>query len=181
MNLLKNYYTKIIKQDFINKFKTPNNTKIPKLKKITLNFGCKNFSIQKFATTMLALEIITTKKALTTTSKKQNILLKIQKGQPAGGKVELENNEIHFFINKLNLEILPKFRNFSGFNIKDRKHNFHCQLPKNSIKLYELETQDPLFADLPTLDINVSTNSKNTKKLLFFIKSMKLSISKYQN
>jgi len=130
MNPIKNYYNKIIKQDFVNKFNASHNKKIPKIKKLTLNFGCKSFTIQKFATTMLALEIIAKKKASITTSKKPNIFLKIQRGQPAGGKVELRKKNAYVFINKLNLIIfnLPKFKNFSGFKLKNQ--TLLCQLPK---------------------------------------------------
>nr|YP_010377409.1 ribosomal protein L5 [Navicula tsukamotoi]QYB23096.1 ribosomal protein L5 [Navicula tsukamotoi] len=176
MNPFKNYYKRIVKQDFINKFKTNRNKKLPKLKKITLNFGCKSFPLPKFATTMLALEIITKKKPSITKSKKPNILLKIQKGQPVGGKVELKKNSAYTFINNLNLTILAQFKNFSG--VKMKNHTLFCQLPKNTIKLQELEAQYPLFSELPILDINISTNVKNTNELMFFAKSMKLSKNK---
>ena len=62
MNSFQTYYKRVIKQDLTNKFIFSNNKKIPKFKEITLNFGCKNMTIQKFATTMLALEIISLKK-----------------------------------------------------------------------------------------------------------------------
>ena len=61
MHFLSYYNEKIIKHDLINKFTYNKPAEIPELKKITLNFGCKNFPIQKFATTLLALEIITNK------------------------------------------------------------------------------------------------------------------------
>ena len=172
MNPFKNYYKRIIKQDFINKFETSNNKKLPKLKKITLNVGCKNFPLSKFATTLLALEIITKKKASITISKKPNVLLKIQKGQPAGGKIELKKNSAYIFVNNFNLTISAQLKNFSGFKIKNQA--LFCQLPKNTIKLQELEIQYPLFSEFPTLDISVSTNSKNTTELIFFTKSMKI-------
>ena len=115
MNFYKTYEKRIIKQDLINKFQFQNSKKLTQLKKITLNFGCKSFQTQKFAATMLALELIASKKGMVTTAKNPNILLKIQKGQPAGCKVELRNEEICQFITKLSLEILPKLKHFSGF------------------------------------------------------------------
>lgn len=93
MDFYTNYYKQIIKQDLINKFKCKNNKTIPKFVKITLNFGCKNFTIQKFATTMLALELLTFKKSSITHAKTPNVLLKIQKGQPAGCKVILKKKK----------------------------------------------------------------------------------------
>ena len=100
-NSIEIFNKKIIKHDLINKFNYTNIQKIPKIQKLTLNFGCKNFNIQKFATTLLALEIIASKKGGLTIAKKANILLKIQKGQPAGCKVTLRKKDIHSFLNKI--------------------------------------------------------------------------------
>ena len=172
MNPLKKYYKRIIRHDFVNKFRIKHNENLPDLKKITLNFGCKGFPTPKFATTALALEIIAKKKASITTSKKPNILLKIQKGQPVGNKVELKKNRAHIFINNFNLIVLTQSKNFSGFKVKNQA--IFYQLTKNTIKLQELETQYPLFSELPILDITIFANSKNTNKLMFFTKSIKI-------
>ena len=174
MNFFKKYYTRIIKQDLINKFIFANNNKVPKLKKITLNFGCKNISIQKFATTMLALELISLKKSTITVTKKPNVILKIQKGQPAGCKVELKNDQIFTFLTKLHLEIMPKFKNFNGFKIEKQIYNFFFQIPGNEIRLKEFENQYPLFSTLPVLDVNIFTTTKNSKELIFIAKAIKL-------
>ena len=172
MNPFKNYYKKIIRQDFVNKFKTNHNEKLPNLERITLNFGCKGFTLPKFATTTLALEIIAKKKASITTSRKPNVLLKIQKGQPAGNKIELKKNRAYVFINNFNLSVLTQFKNFSGFKVKNQAISY--QLPKNAIKLQELEAQYPLFSELPVLDVTIFANSKSNSQLIFFTKSIKL-------
>jgi large subunit ribosomal protein L5 len=97
MHLLNIFNNKIIKHDLVNKYHYKNLQNLPKLKKITLNFNCTNFNTQKFATTLLALEIITAKKGSLTTAKVPNVLLKIQKGQPVGCKITLKKNlSIHF-------------------------------------------------------------------------------------
>lgn len=180
MHFLKYYNQKIIKNDLINKFKYNKINNIPKLEKIILNFGCQNFNIQKFATTFLALEIITRKKGNITMAKKANILLKIQKGHPAGCKVILRRNEIYDFLTRLHIEILPKLRNFSGLRLKITNSNFSFKLLSNQIVLQEFEEQYPLFANIPNLDIHISTNSKTRKELLFFIKSLKFPIYNIQ-
>jgi large subunit ribosomal protein L5 len=180
MNFLKYYNEKIIKQDLINKFKFNNLNEIPYLKKITLNFGCKNFTIHKFATTMLALEIIVKKKSTLTISKHANVLLKIQKGQPAGCKVVLKKKMMYDFLTKLILDILPKLKNFLGFKIKLKISIFSFKLYNNEIVLQEFEEQFPLFNNLPNLDIDILTNSKNKKELLFLIKSLKFPIKNFK-
>ena len=179
MNLFQIYYKQIIKQDLTNKFIFSNNKKIPKLKKITLNFGCKNMTIQKFTTTMLALEIISLKKGAITTTKKPNVILKIQKGQPTGCKVNLKGHQIYLFLTKLYLEIIPKLKNFRGFKIEKQVFNFFFQIPTNEIVLKEFEEQYPLFSNLPSLDVNILTTTSNPKELIFLAKAMKLPF--YQN
>ena len=179
MNLFQTYYKHIIKQDLTNKFIFSNNQKIPKLKEITLNFGCKNMTIQKFTTTMLALEIISLKKGTITATKKPNIILKIQKGQPTGCKVNLKGRQIYPFLTKLHLEIIPKLKNFRGFKIEKQVFNFFFQIPTNEIVLKEFENQYPLFSNLPILDVNILTTTKNPKELIFLAKAIKLPF--YQN
>lgn len=173
MNFLHAYNTKIIQYDLINKFPHKNIKTIPKLKSMTLNFGCKNFNIQKFATTLLALEILTSKKGTLSVSRNANVLLKIQKGQPAGCKVILKGKEVNTFLTKLQLEMLPKLKNFIGFKFNVKASTLSFQFLRNNITLPEFDNQYPLFSNLPNLDIHISTDARNQKELLFLIKSMK--------
>ena len=177
MHFLNYHNEKIVKQDLLNKFIYEDSTKIPELKEISLNFGCKNFSMQRFASTILALEIITNKKPSITTAKHPNILFKIQKGQPAGCKVVLfEKKLIYNFLNRLIIEILPKLKNFSGLKVQTSESSFSFKLSSNEIMLHEFEELYPQFANLPDLDIHISTNSKSHKELLFLIKSLKFPV-----
>ena len=176
MHLLKNLNEKIIKHDLINKYRYKNTKDLPKLKNITLNFGCSNFNIQKFAITLLALEILTSKKSGLTKSKSANVLLKIQKGQPAGCKVTLEKKDIYKFLNKLIIENLPRLQNFSGFKIKIKTSIVSFKLSNKEISLQEFDNQYPLFENLPYLDVNVLTTAKSDKELLFLLKAIKIPI-----
>lgn len=173
MYSLENYNERIIKHDLLNKFKYSNVKSIPNLNKITLNFGCKNFNIQKFATTFLALEIITKKRSTLTLAKNANVFLKVQKGQPAGCKVVLKKKEVYVFLTKLFLEILPRIKNFKGFNIQIETSCFFFKLLNNEILLKEFEEHYPLFADLPNLDVHISTDASHREELIFLIKSIK--------
>ena len=174
MNIFDSYYKRTIKQNCVNKFVINKHRNIPKLEEITLNFRCENFSIHKFATTMLALEIITKKKSEILVSKKPNILLKMQKGLPVGCKVRLKNEKLYSFIARLSIEILTKSKNLSGFKVENRRHNFSFQLAGNQIFLKEFENSYPLFANLPILNINIKTNSTNPNEKVFLAKSLKI-------
>ena len=50
------------------------------------------------------------------------------------------------------------------------------KLLNDNIKLQEFENLYPLFADLPNLDITITTNTTNYKELIFLIKSTKIPI-----
>ena len=177
MHFLEYYYERVIKQDLINKFNYKTVNELPKLKKIILNFGCKNFSMQKFAKTLLALEFLAVKKGTITLTHNSNILLKIQKGQPAGCKVILTKTEMYKFLSKILIEILPKIKDFSDLKTKTQESTFFLTLNKNNLLLQEFEEQFPLFSDLPNLEINIQVNAKTENELLFIIKSFKLYIS----
>ena len=123
---------------------------------------------------MLSLEMISLKKGTITITKKPNVILKIQKGQPAGCKVKLKNQQMYLFLTKLHLEIIPKLKNFKGFSVEKQIFNFFFQIPSNEIALKEFENQYPLFSNLPILDINIFTTTKNPKELIFLAKTIKL-------
>jgi large subunit ribosomal protein L5 len=175
------YNQKIIKHDLVNKFHYKNVQDVPELKQVTLNFGCKGFNAQKFATTLLALEILASKKGSITTAKKANLLLKIQKGQPAGCKVILKKKEMYTFINKLLIEILPRVKNFTGFKVQVQTSTLSFQLPSNQIVLQEFEDVYPLFSNLPHLDVSILTTAKSRKELIFLIRSLKIPIHKEES
>lgn len=174
MNLLKTLENRILKQDLINKYRYKNINELPKIKKIILSFSCTTETIQKFATTMLALEMIASKKSSLTTSKSANVFLKVQKGQPAGCKVVLKKKYIYNFLEKLILEILPKLTNFSGFHVQAKGSTLSFKLFSRELLLKELENQYPLFDNLPVLDIHIITTAQTKKECLFLAKTLKI-------
>ena len=169
----------VIKNDLINKYQYTNIKSVPKIKKITLNFNnCANFSIQKFATTLLALEIIASKKSSIKVAKTPNLTLKIQKGQPIGCQVTLKKKNIDQFLDLLIIKMLPKLTNFPDLSIKTKTSTFSCSLLNKEIILQELDKQYPLFTNLPNLNIQILTTTPNNTELLFIIKSIKIPIIK---
>jgi large subunit ribosomal protein L5 len=175
MNLLKNYYKKVIKYDLINKFFYNNLNDIPELKKIILNFGCKNFEIKNIAAALLSLELLTTKQGTTTKSKRANILLKIRKGYPVGCMVILTNAKMYQFFFKLLTEVFPNLKDFKGIQVSKKlgQKSFSFTLT-DLINFKELEKQFYLFTHLPPLNIVFVTNTKTRKELIYLLKSFKL-------
>lgn len=173
MNLLQYYYKTIIKYDLINKFHYTKTDEIPKLKKIILNFGCKQNELKNLAASMLALELITTKQGIITKSRKPNILLKIRKGNPIGCLVILKKEKMYTFFLKLLNDIFPALRDFNGLFTKKNFNSFSFTLTQ-LITFSELENQFYLFSKLPPLNITFVTNTKTKKELVYLLKSFKL-------
>lgn len=179
MNILSAYYEKIIKYDLINKFSYNDVAELPKLKKIILNFGCKSSEIKDLAASLLALELVTTKRGIFTISRRANILLKVRKGYPVGCLIVLEKNDMYRFFLKLLNEVFPTLKEFKGIRlIKNRKlekTSFSFTL-KELISFKELGTYFYLFNKLPPLNITLITNTKTQKELLYLVTSFKLPI-----
>jgi len=175
MNILEHYYKKIIRRDFINKFSYTYVEEVPQLKKIVLNFGCKNSDVKSIASALLSLELITTKKGSLVKSKRANVLLKIRKGNPVGCVVVLKDNVMYNFLFKLLSEVLPNLKFFTGLNLSKKcgKTSFSFTL-KDLINFKELEKQFYLFINLPPLNITLITNARTKKELLYLLQSFKL-------
>nr|QYB22891.1 ribosomal protein L5 [Nitzschia ovalis] len=175
MNLLENYYKKIIRYDLINRFFYTHLNDIPKLKKIILNFGCKSFEMKNIVASLLALELVTGKQASVTKSKRANILLKIRKGHPVGCMVVLTKSEMYVFFSKLLIEVFPNLRDFKGLSILKKKETKSFSLTlMDLITFKELEKQFYLFTNLPPLNIVLVTNTKTRKELMYLLNSFKL-------
>lgn len=173
--MLENYYKKIIRHDLINKFNYTHLEEIPQLKKIILNFGCKNSDVKSVASALLSLELITMKRGSLVKSKRANMLLKIRKGNPVGCSVVLKNSVMYDFFFKLLSEVFPNLKSFTGLNVSKKvgKSSFSFTL-KELINFKALENQFYLFIDLPPLNITLITTAKTQKELLYLLQSFKL-------
>ena len=91
MFFFQNYYKNIVNYDLINKFNYINIIKLPTIQKFVLTITTNN--INKLTSTFLFLELITGSKCYTLISKKPNMSLKIQAGNPIGCKVTLRKKK----------------------------------------------------------------------------------------
>ena len=175
MNILEKFYRKVIRYDLVNKFSYTKVEEIPKLKKIVLNFGCKNFELKNIASALLSLELITTKRGSLTRAKRSNILLKIREGYPVGCVVILKKTKMYDFFLKLLVQVFPNLKVFEGISTskKSEKISFSFTL-KDLISFKELEKQFYLFSKLPPLNITIFSNAKTKKEMLYLMQSFKL-------
>lgn len=179
MTFLKNYYSKTIKKDLINKFNFKNVKNVPCLKKIVVNFGHNSTDLKITATHLLALELITNKRGTITQTKKPNILLKIRKNHPVGAKVCLKKNDMFEFTSKLINEVIPKLKNFKGFNtLKKSQNNTLSFRLYDALNFNELESHYNLFNKISKMNVTLTTNLGKKDEVKFLLKSMQIEISK---
>lgn len=177
MHFLECYYNQIIKYDFINKFIYLDINKIPKLKKIILNFNCDNLIIKNFVTALLTLEIISSKKAHATKAKTFNVFLKIQKGQLTGCKIILRKKDMYQFFAKFLTDVIPNSRLFFKLKVSTPIVNsFSFVLSNNHLFFSEINNHFNLINRVSNLNITIVSTAKTQKELFFLLKSLKLPI-----
>ena len=177
MHSIEYFNFKTLKYDLANKFFYKKTKRIPAIKKIILNFGCKTTEIKLLAESLLALELITSNQGKLTTAKKINIILKIRKGNPIGCKVTLQKKQMFNFLEKIFINIFPNIKNFTGIklnkNIDTKALSYQLC---DTLHFDGLEEHYYSFNNLPNLNITILTNVKNKKELMFILKSIQFPI-----
>ena len=175
MHFLNYFYIKTLKFDLTNKFYYTNLKKLPKLKKVILNFGCKTTNLKTLAIHLLALELITNQKGVLTISKRPNLLLKIRKGNPTGCKLTLKKTLILSFLSKSLNEIFPKIKNFDGITVHQKvEKNTLSFVIRDTLNFSELTENYYLFNNLSKLSLSFVTTVKAKEEMLFILKSLQL-------
>ena len=176
MNYIDKFNNNIVKYDLFNKFNYNYSSNIPTLKKITLNFGINNSDLEKLISSALFLKLISDRKSSLTSSKISDIKLKIKKGYPVGCKVTLKKDKMFNFLLKFIIKIITKSKNFRKISLKTKNNSVSFTIKKTDLKTTELEYYYNILTNKITdLNINISTNAKTEKELLFLINSLKLS------
>jgi large subunit ribosomal protein L5 len=176
MNILEQFKNDRIPYEFINKFNYKITKKIPKLKKIILNFGCKSTHIKTLSTSLLALELITNQKGTLTKTQQANILLKIRKNQPVGCKVTLKSQSALSFISLYIINVIARSKYLKIQKIK-KKELVYSYLITEPLLFKELEKNYSLFNTLNVLSVTVVTKSKTNKELKYILKLFKFPIT----
>jgi large subunit ribosomal protein L5 len=177
MHFLNHFYQRNLKFDLINKFYYTDLKKLPKLKKVILNFSCKTTELKTLATKLLALELITGQKGMLTISRRPNLLLKIRKGNPTGCKLSLRKTFMLDFFSKSSNEIFPKVKNFTGITVNKKiEKTAFSYVIKDTLNFSELAEHYYLFNNLSNLDISVIATVKTKEEMLFFLQALQLPI-----
>ena len=179
MHFLEHFHTKTLKYELLNKFFYKSTKKLPTLKKIVLNFGCKTNDSKSLISSLLALKLITNQKGVLTAANKSNITLKIKKGNPVGCKITLRNKQMFWFLTETIVQIFPKIKNFDGFvfNQKSKTKFFSFQI-HDTLVFPILEKNYYLFNSLPTLKVTLVIEANSKEETLFILKLLQLPFKK---
>lgn len=179
--IFKYFHRVIIVSDLINKFNYTNLDSMPKIQKVTVNIGWKTPELKNVLLAFLAVELITSQKAVITSTKNSKISIKIKKGIPSGCKVTLRSNIIYNFFYRLSYEIFPRLNQLNG--LKFKKNSLRCCKTKTLtfslleiLTFPELEKNYHLFKNIGKLTVTISIKAKHYHELFFLLKSLKLPI-----
>ena len=168
------YYKTIITQDLINKFNYKTYNHIPYIKKMTLNIGWKQPETRNLLASLLAIELITSQKAVPTRIKNLDLSLKIKKGLPTGCKVTLRSYRIYEFTFRLTSEILPRLNQINDFNYKKLSNLKSLTFSLTELLNFtELETNYFYFKNIAKLDVTITLKANQFNEVYFLLKSLK--------
>ena len=174
MNILKHHYDSVIRYDIITKFHKVTPCSVNNLRKLVLNFNIKGVNLKFLLSSISALELISSQRALITLASCSNISLKIKKGSPIGCKVTLRKRSLHSFFLDLVSRILPDIKQFEGFmSFKVRKSKSVSFKLKNIFNFTVIANHYELFRSISNLDISIITSSANINNLNVLLTSFR--------
>jgi len=179
MNLYQNHYKKTVLKDLSSRFLYLNCNQVPKLEKISINIGIKNFMLKKHITSALALEFISLNSPVLTKATKSTILLNLKKNSPNGFKVNLHKTKAYKFFQKLGFYIFPNFKANKKFLNISNSNSLSFSI-REIDSFQELTFFYSFFKNILSIDINIkvkSSYSYSAIETLFFLTSFKLPIS----
>jgi len=168
----KEYSTKIVNYDLLNKFKFKNISSLPRLSNVVLKFDFKTYDYKLLIKCLSMLELLSGKRGIVITSKKSNIFLKLKKGLPVGCKVILSNNKsLKFLISLINNQNLLGNNYKTSFNNKESSTNL---IVSNVVNLPQLQNNYHFFKNIGSLHVKLVTTAKNHKELIYLLNSYKI-------
>lgn len=138
-HLSKKYYQNIIAYDLILKQNYTSIMQLPCIEKIVLNTSSKIYvnDRKSLLFSLAALELLSGQKPQLTYVRKSIANFKIREHQIIGCKVDLRDNQMYNFLDKLSKIIFPRIRDYSKKqSIKQNSHNFQHSIKDASVSTY---------------------------------------------
>jgi len=137
MARFKEKYNSEIKQQLIEEFKYKNVMEVPKIEKIVLNMGLGEAKENKNVIKNAVEEIkkITGQAPVVVESRKSIANFKLREGMPIGAKVDLRDERMYEFLDRLITSALPRVRDFNGIKATgfDGRGNYNLGITEQII------------------------------------------------
>jgi large subunit ribosomal protein L5 len=170
MARFKEKYNSEIKQQLIEEFKYKNVMEVPKIEKIVVNMGLGEAKENKNVIKNAVEEIkkITGQAPVVVNSRKSIANFKLREGMPIGAKVDLRDERMYEFLDRLITIALPRVRDFKGVkkNAFDGRGNYSLGL-KEQLLFPEITYDD--IDNVRGMNITIVTTAESdeeAKKLL---------------
>ena len=162
---LQKQYEKTIRAALKQEFGYKSVMQVPRVTKITLNMGVGEAVADKKLITNAADDLtkISGQKPITTLAKKSEAGFKIRAGWPIGCKVTLRRDRMYEFLHRLIAIVIPRIRDFRGFNAKsfDGRGNYSLGI-REQIVFPEINYDK--IDTVRGLDITITTTAKTDKE-----------------
>jgi large subunit ribosomal protein L5 len=176
---IEHYKSTQIERDLVFKSASKNVMELPKLDKISLSLSQKEALVNnnKLLTPLLLINLISGQKPLVTKSKKSIAQFKLREGKAIGCKVNLRNNNLYIFLEKLLYTILPQIIETRTNKLKVNKTSMNIGIEDISI-FTELENQYDLLKNTQglTISLDLINKTKNAQIPFYFFSSLKIPI-----
>ncbi|MFQ6604181.1 MAG: 50S ribosomal protein L5 [Fidelibacterota bacterium] len=171
----KRIYQETIIPSLMKRFGYKTAMQVPRLEKITINYGigdAKNNS-KALESALKELNLIAGQKAVITRSRKDISNFKIRKGFPVGAMVTLRANRMYEFFERLNSIALPRTRDFRGLSFKsfDKRGNYNFGVTEQIIFT---EIDYDKIDTIRGMNITITTTAKTDDEAYWLLKEFGL-------
>lgn len=164
MSKFYDFFKNEISKKLLIDLKCSSNMQVPTIKKITLNMGLGDISIDKkiLENAISDLKLISGQKPIITKARKSIAGFKIRRGCSIGCKVTLRSKRMWEFFERLVCIAIPRIRDFRGLSVKsfDGHGNYSIGI-REQIIFPEIDYDK--IDRIRGLDITITTSAKNNK------------------
>ena len=173
MNTYKEYYQENVVPALMERFKFKSNMEAPRLIKITLNMGLGSAVADKkiLEKAQEELTLIAGQKAVLTYAKKSIANFKLREGMPIGTSVTLRGDRMWEFYDRFVQVVVPRIRDFRGFNIKSFDGNGNYTLGLNEQLVFP-EVEYDKVRDIRGMNITICTSANDNEKGYVLLQSL---------
>lgn len=109
-------------------------------------------------------------------AEKGDAVKRIREGMPLGCRVELTGHRMHEFMDKMVHCVLPRIREFKGFNPKGNgKGSISLTLPSSSVGYFpDIEPHFDMFPRLFDVDVLIQTTAQTDREMLLLLSGLQV-------